>query len=548
MPIFSSRGKVLGTFATYFREPSSPTRQQHDIIKQLAHLASIAIERTQVREALERSEAYLSEAQKLSLTGSFGWNVSTSKLFWSNETFRILGYDPATKPSIELVLSRTHPEDIPLVNRILNRATREGTDLDFEHRLLMPGGAIKHVHVVAHALFNQPGDKEFFGAVMDVTAHRHAEAELGKALSEIKRSEQSLSLILESIPGLVHTMTSAGKPEFVNQQILRFFGKTFDELSDWAPLIHPDDRERVVAEWTYAVATGEPYDAEHRVRRADGVYRWFQSRGKPLKNEEGAIIRWYNLLVDIDDRKKAEEALNRSRTELAHVTRMTTLGELAASIAHEINQPLAAIVTNGNACLRWLDRATPNLKEAGEAVQRIVRDGNRGSEVIGRIRALLKKETTLKAPVDVNEIVREVLTLAQAELRGTTLELRLANELPKVMADRVRLQQVLLNLIMNALDAMKTVSERPRVLRMETKHCGDDVLVELQDSGVGIPPGRMEKLFETFYTTKPHGLGMGLSISRSIIEEHGGHLWAECKRDPGAIFRFTLPAREGGTV
>jgi C4-dicarboxylate-specific signal transduction histidine kinase len=241
-------------------------------------------------------------------------------------------------------------------------------------------------------------------------------------------------------------------------------------------------------------------------------------------------------------RKQKEEELRRARANLAHIARLTTVGELTASIAHEVNQPLAAVVTNANASLRWLEQDPPNFEEVRLAIHRIIRDGNRGSDVIKRIRGLVKKENPQRARLDVNEVVRETIALAGLELQGTTLRTELADELPPVQADRVQLQQVLLNLAINAMDAMKPVKDRPHVLRIQTKyHEERAVLVAVEDSGIGLNSDGMERLFETFYTTKPGGLGMGLSICRSIIEGHGGRLWAESNEGSGVRFQFTLP-------
>lgn len=382
----------------------------------ITHL--VAKVRKLMQEQLQQSEAYLSEAQQLSHTGSFGWKVSTGEIIWSAETFRIFEHSPTAKPSVELVLQRVHPDDFVLVKQTIERAAQDGRDFDVEHRLLMPGGSMKYVHVVAHAETHKSGKTEFVGAVMDIT-----------------------------------------------------------------------------------------------------------------------------------ERKRAEEALRKMQMNLAHATRLTMVGELTASIAHEVNQPLAAVVTNANACLRWLDREPPNLDEAREAVRRITRDGNRGSEVIARIRGLLKKEQPSKARLDVNCIVRETIALARMDLQGATVETDLASGLPDVKADRVQLQQVLLNLTINAIDAMKPVTDRPRIIRIQTRSQeGRVVLVAIQDSGVGLNSEQKEQLFETFYTTKPDGLGLGLSICRSIVEEYGGRLWAESNNGPGATFQFTLPTETRGTA
>jgi signal transduction histidine kinase len=247
-------------------------------------------------------------------------------------------------------------------------------------------------------------------------------------------------------------------------------------------------------------------------------------------------------------RQRAEEALKKTQEELSRVARVTTMGELTASIAHEVNQPLAAVVTNGNACLRWLSFEPPNFDEARAAVQRIVRDGNRASDVIARIRTFLKKGEPVARPVDVNEMIREIVALTQSEVdrRRAAFHMDLTDCLPEVTGDRVQLQQVLLNLIINALDAMGAVADRPRVLRIRTKPTEPkSVLVAVEDSGAGLDPERAARLFDAFYTTKPEGLGMGLSISRSIVEAHGGRLWATANEGPGATFQFTLPVKGG---
>jgi len=254
------------------------------------------------------------------------------------------------------------------------------------------------------------------------------------------------------------------------------------------------------------------------------------------------------LLRTKRERQTAEEALKKTEEELARVARVTAMGELTASIAHEVNQPLAAVVTNGNASLRWLAIDPPNFDEARQALRNIVRDGNRAGDVIARIRAVLKKSEPAARRVDLNEIIREIVALTQGEVerRGATLRTDLAVNLPAVMGDRVRLQQVLLNLVINALDAMNEVTDRPRSIRIHTEaQDATSILIAVEDSGVGLGPEKMSRLFDAFYTTKPDGLGMGLAISRSIVEEHGGRLWAASNEGPGATFQFTLPTEEG---
>jgi two-component system, LuxR family, sensor kinase FixL len=282
-------------------------------------------------------------------------------------------------------------------------------------------------------------------------------------------------------------------------------------------------------------------DLTHITRKGTAIV--VTSRQSLRRDERGAAAVILEINRDVTERKRAEEALRKAQTELAHVTRVMTLGELTASIAHEINQPLSGILTNASACRRWLAGATPNLDEAREAVGRILRDGNRASDVITRIRALVRKTDEEKERLDMNHAIQEVAALAQGEVRRSRVALRmeLAADVPPVLGDRVQLQQVILNLVMNGVEAMASVSDRPRELLISARqHESDKVLVAVQDSGIGIDQQNLEKIFNAFYTTKSQGMGMGLAISRSIVENHGGRLWARPNDGPGTTFQFTL--------
>jgi PAS domain S-box-containing protein len=376
-------------------------------------------ERKRSEEKLRRSEAYLAEAQKLSLTGSFGWNVSADDHFWSDETFRIFEYDVSTKVTLQLILERVHPQDVPFMRQAIALAA-DGRDLDYECRLLMPAGSVKHLHIVAHSSRDQDGRLEYIGAVQDVT-----------------------------------------------------------------------------------------------------------------------------------QRRLSEEALGKARSELARVARVTSLGALTASIAHEVNQPLSGIITNASTCLRMLAADPPNIVGALETARRTIRDGHRASEVITRLRAFFSKKDATTESVDLNEATREVLALSSHELqRGQViLQPELADDLPPVAGDRVQLQQVILNLLLNASEAMSGVDDRPRQLAIRTARDDSDcVRLSVQDSGVGIEPQGMDKLFEAFYTTKSGGMGIGLSVSRSIIESHHGRLWATPNDGPGATFSFSIPRISKGVT
>ena len=304
--------------------------------------------------------------------------------------------------------------------------------------------------------------------------------------------------------------------------------------------IFPAPLEDIVA----TVLRGGSWEGELIQTRRDGTQVTVASRWSLQRDEQGRPLGTLENNNDITERKRAEEALRKTQAELAHVTRVLTMGELTTSIAHEVNQPLSGIVTNASACLRWLAGDGPNLEEAREAARRIIRDGNRASEVIGRIRALAKKAGTEKERMDLNAAIQDVVALTQGEVRrnGVLLRTELAGDLPPVLGDRVQLQQVVLNLVLNGIEAMSTVGDRPRELVIQTQRGDvDQASVTVQDSGVGLDPKGGEKIFDAFYTTKGAGMGMGLSISRSIVEDHGGRLWALPSDGPGATFQFTVP-------
>jgi signal transduction histidine kinase len=396
-------------------------------------LAAIEDQR-RIEGALQHSEMYLAEAQRLSHTGSFGWDISSGKIFWSEETFRIFEYDKAVSPTVDVVLQRVHPEDLALVQRVIDRATSDGKDFDFAHRLLMPGGSVKHVHVVAHGVSDESGRTEFVGAVMDVT--------------ERKRAEEAL---------------------------------------------HAENAERI----------------------------------------------------------RAEEALRNAQADLARAARLTTMGELAASIAHEVNQPMMAVVTNADTCSRWLAKDPPDLDEARQAAERIVGAGHRAGDIIRTIRALARKATPETTRFDINAAVADVLTLTRGELQrhDILLETELSADLEPVLGDPGQVRQVVLNLIVNGVEAMTEGMHGSRVLRVSSRMAGPgDVLIAVADTGTGLDPTKMDSIFDAFFTTKPEGMGMGLSICRSIVEAHGGRLWASSNSPRGSIFQFTLPSAADGVL
>src|ERR1700687_4122188 len=542
-------------------------------------------ERKRAEESLRQNEAYLAEAQRLSHAGSFGWKPSTGEINWSDETFRIFQYDRSTKPTVELVLQRVHPEDAAFVQQTIERASQDAKDFDHEYRLVMPDRSIKYVHVVAHALSDESNGVEFVGAIMDVSDRKRAEEELRRSET---LAEQRLRLVADTTPAMLNSCRPDGHLDYVNKGWLDYFGvsletaldrgalvkssrpsKTDMHGSDWQPVIHPEDLEGFTDHWKSMLVSGKPDEREARVRRYDGVYRWHLFRALPLYDETGKLVKWYASAFDIEDRKRAEEALRRSegylaeaekltrtgswawnvatrqsvywsqenyrlfgfdpeggipsdevlyqrihpeerdrvgretvlesldegahfdvdfrvvlpggaikyvrstghpvrnvsgdlleyvgtsidvterkradeererlrqvQADLAHLSRVTTMGELTASLAHEIRQPISAAVTNAKTCLRWLSRDEPDVTEACEAASRLVKDVTRAADIIGRISTLFKKCVLLRGVVDVNEVIREMIVLLRGEANRYSISIRteLAEDLPNVMA------------------------------------------------------------------------------------------------------------------
>ena len=372
-------------------------------------------------------------------------------------------------------------------------------------------------------------------------------AERGRAEKKVQQSEAELRQLIDVIPQQVVVFNSDWTPLFANRRELEYTGLTLQESQSneaLSTVFHPEDFKNLVVLRERMGSEGTPFEMEARIRGGDGQYRWFLIRDNSLRDEQGRVVRWYGTRTDIEDRKRAEEAYATAQAELAHITRVMTMGELAASIAHEVNQPLSGVIINANTCLRWLAASPPNVDEARQVANRIVRDGKRAGDVIARIRALATKSGTTKERVNINEAIQDVVGLTRDEVRrkNVALKTELAKGLPPVTGDRVQLQQVLLNLIMNGVDAMSALEGRPRELVIKAKNDEDgQVRVDVRDSGVGLDAESIQKIFDPFYSTKPTGMGMGLSISRSIIQNHGGRIWATPNDGPGTTFHFTVP-------
>jgi len=440
-----------------------------------------------------------------------------------------------------------HPEDLPHVIEVFRRSISSGNPYEIVQRFRRSDGVYRWFANSGFPLRDTNGHIVRWCVLLtDIDERKRAE-------DALRASERNLKLIIDTIPALAWSARPDGSAEFFSQHYLDFMGLSADQASDWGwtAAVHPDDLNALAATWQRIMASEELGEAEARLRRQDGEYRWFLFRANPLRDEKGNIVKWYGINTDIEDRKRAEteskvaeEALNRARTELAHVARVTSLSTLTASIAHEVNQPLSGIVTNASTCLRMLDANPPDIEGARETARRTIRDGHRASDVITRLRALFsKKEFTLE-PLDLNEATREIIALSLSELQRNRVivQAELAADLPSITGDRVQLQQVILNLLRNASDAMVGVDDRPRQLLIRTeREGGDRVRVTVRDAGVGIAPQGMDKLFDAFYTTKSGGMGIGLSVSRSIVERHHGRLWVEPNDGPGATFAFSIP-------
>ena len=549
-----NQGKLLGIL--YLENNLTPnvfTPDRVALLKVLASQAAISLENSKLYHDLADREAKIRRLVDANIIGIF-IRDREGQILEANDAFlRIVGYDRE-----DLVLGRVRwtelspPEWREHDQFIRAQLYSTGIVQPFEREYVRNDGSRVPV-LVGAAMFKEGGDKGV-AFVLDLTERKRAEEAL-------RDSEQSLRSAIDGIPGQVAVLAPNGELEAVNRQILEYCGQSLEELRNWGTngTVHPDDLPHVVEVFTKSIAAGMPYHLEQRLRRFDGEYRWFDNRGVPLRDDTGRIARWYVLLTDIDDRTQALTRLQQMQSDFAHMNRVSIMGELAASLSHEIAQPIASARNNARAAQNFLKMQPPDLGEVREALTCVVADADRSGEIIDRIREQIKKAPPRKERFDLNAAINEVIVLAQSvTLRnGVSVQTRLAEGLLSVPGDRVQLQQVLLNLILNAAEAMSSVEEGARELLISTEQNQTGVLVAVRDSGPGIDPAYLDRVFDAFYTTKSGGTGMGLSICRSIIHAHGGKLWAEANEQRGAAFQFTLPdvereltaplhARQGG--
>jgi PAS domain S-box-containing protein len=714
-PVFSSRGAVIATFAMYYREPRTPDDTQQEMIRQIAHLAGIAIERKLTQDALRISESYLSEAQRVAHLGSWVWKVrSREAVYVSDEWYRIYEFDSAQgPPGLKERIERIHPDDRDRYVSAVEDAIAQESDYDVEYRILLPGERMKYIRVFGHPVRDEAGELvEFVGVAGDVTERRQTEMALRAAMDERIRltafreeiglalsrqnglkdmlhgcasaivghlnaafariwilSNNGRELELQASAGLYtnidgsHSRIPVGhlkigliaqerKPHFTNDAqndphiserawaqredmrsfagypllmedrlvgVMGMFSKnplkenTLDALSfaagiiaqgierkraeealrqseeylaegqrlthtgswsvnvvtrqslhssdehtrlfgfdpgkgtppfeDFFRRVHPDDQKFMMETFQALAQSGGDLDLRYRIAVPGAPVRSMHAIGRPAPGRRGEYV---GITIDVTDRMRLDEErdrLHQLEADLAHMNRVTTMGELTASLAHEVNQPITAAITSARTCIRWLARDTPNIERAREAAARIVDVTDRAAKIISRIRLLFRKGAPERQLVDVNEVVSDIIALLlnEANRYNISISTEFAHDLSPVMADRIQLQQVLMNLMINSIDAMKNTDDIRKLTFRSQREADDRVLISVSDTGIGLPP-RADEVFNPFFTTKTEGTGMGLAISRSIVESHGGRLWATSNAGCGASFHFILPA------
>jgi PAS domain S-box-containing protein len=508
-------------------------------------------EQKKAEDRLRRSESYLAEAQALSHTGSWAYDPVARKIpYWSEECYRIWGFDPVQGlPDNDVAFRRIHPDDRDRVYHEAMEARRQKRDYTLEFRILLPDGTLRYVEAIGHHLFSEQGEIiEVVGTNVDVTERKKAEDQLRRSesyLAEAQRLSHTGTCVFDA-----RTMLYL----YWSNECYRIWG--LDPLQGlpsretvWQR-IHPDDRDRVWEGVEEALRRKKDYEGEFKIVLPEGTVKYLAASMQHLFAADGEIVEVIGTHVDVTERKRAQEEhekLRQLESDLAHMNRLGIMGEQAASLVHEITQPIATARNNARAAMNFLDREPPNLSEVRGALGGIVGDADRAREIIDRIRDHIRKAPPRKALFDINHAIDEVIVLGRSAItkNGVSVQTRLAEELFPVEGDRVQLQQVVLNLVLNAVEAMSSVEAGQRELLISTEQSqGNGVLVTVRDSGPGIDPAHLECVFEAFYTTKSSGVGMGLSICRSIIDAHGGRLWADANEPRGAVFQFTFPTAE----
>jgi PAS domain S-box-containing protein len=535
-----SQDKLIGIL--YLENNLAPnvfTPPRVTLLEVLASQAAISLENSWLYRDLADREAKIRRLVDANIIGIFIADRE-GRVVEANDAFlRILGYDRD-----DLTWGRVRWDEVSppewRERDLLTRAELNSTGIvqPFEKEYLRKDGS--RVPVLVGATLVTAGGDEGLAFVLDLTERKRAEAAL-------RESERSLRSAIDGIPGFVMVLDPNGAVESVNRPILEYFGCPLEEVRNWATngMVHPDDRARDTVAFARSIAAGVPFEIETRLRRFDGEYRSFEFRVIPIRDDAGHIIRWYGLLTDIEDRTQALARVQQMQSDFAHMNRVSMMGELAASLSHEILHPIATARNNARAGMLFLEMSPPNLDKAKVALGCVVRDADRAKDIVGRMRDQIKKAPPRKERFDLNEAIDEVIVMVRSTVAKNRIVVRtrLMDGLVPIWGDRVQLQQVLVNLILNAVDAMNSVEDMGRELAIRTEQSQTGgILVAVSDSGPGIDPGNLERVFEPFYTTKTSGVGMGLSICHTIINGHGGRLWVDANEPRGAVFKFTLPA------
>ena len=499
-------------------------------------------------EALRDRELELS--QLVDMVPSHVWRLTPGgePTFFNKRMVDYLGLDveDTDKPGmsrLEAVLETVHPDDAPGFGDALRGCLATGESFAMRYRLRRADGVYHWVSSRAEPLRDQDGHiVQWYGLCHDIDDQMHAEEAL-------RERERFLWQLVETLPAMIDCAAPDGEPVYRSQQLREFLGYELEQLDGSGKSrldgtldagVHPDDLAGVKESYAHSLSTGEPYARRHRLQRFDGEYRWVETRASPMRNAEGTIVQWNVICLDIDGEVRAQEKLRLAQESLARANQAASLAELSASIAHEVNQPLAAIVANSHACDRWLSAAPVNVGRAKITIERILRDANSAADVVSRIRALFKRSVEQRNSILLSSAITEARNLLadEAARRRVRIDINVESNLPAVSVDQVQIQQVLVNLIRNGMEAMDCLTG-DSVLVVRVHRVGDDIQTEISDRGRGVE--FPDRIFEPFFTTKEQGMGMGLAICRSIVELHGGRLWAENNEPDGATFICTLP-------
>jgi PAS domain S-box-containing protein len=517
---------------------------QGEIFQGFLGTAMDVTEQERLTEELRLSERYLSEGQRLACMGSWAFNSAGVFDYWSEELFRIYGLDPQKgAPTLEQYLATVHPQDRDFMADTIERMHAERSGCDVKKRIVRPDGELRYIRCVGIPVMEGEVLKGFLGTAIDITEQELLTQELERQQAYLAEAQK-----------LTHTASWAWRVSdrrtvHLSDEFYRIYGfdpaqgaPTWEEYSE---RVYPEDRLKWTGEVERVIAEKVDYDHAFRILLPNGMVKWIRTVGHPVVSNTGDLEQFVGSSTDITELKAAEqqrEKLRQLEADLAHTNRVSTLGEMAASLAHEIKQPIAAAITSANSCIEWLAHDPPNLDRARAAAGRIDKYGNRAAEIIDRIRSFYRKSPPGRELVDVNGIIQEMLTLLNGEAtrHSVAMGTELAAELPKIIADHVQLQQVFMNLMLNAIEAMKDSGGE---LTVKSELQNGQLQFSVSDTGAGLPMEKMDQIFSAFFTTKPYGSGMGLAISRSIVESHGGRLWATANEGRGATFSFTLPAK-----